>query len=76
MNIANKELHEKIKTYLQECYFDIGATPSSSKFIIDEAHLAKLLTRIAVSAATLITTSLSLKQYAKEIFSNSRKPKR
>ena len=71
MNIANKELHEKIKTYLQECYFDIGATPSSSKFIIDEAHLAKLLTRIAV-----ITTSLSLKQYAKEIFNNSRKPKR
>lgn len=74
MNIGNRELHEKIKAYLQECHFDIGATPSvSSKFMIDEAHLAKLLTRIAVSAATVITTSLSLKQYAREVFINSRK---
>lgn len=74
MNIGNKEIQDKIKTYLQECHFDIGANPSvSSKFMIDEAHLAKLLTRIAVSAATIITTSISLKQYAKEIFTHSRK---
>lgn len=68
------QLENKIVKYLQECHFDIAATPSS-KFVIDEAHLAKLLTRFAVSAATIITTSLSLKQYLKEIITNTRKNK-
>ena len=76
MKQANQDLHNKIKQYLSECYFDIAPNPSlASKLPIDEAQLARMLTRIAVSAATIITTTLSLRQYVKDAFVNSRRSK-
>lgn len=74
MITGKDNLQNKVQQYLDECYFDIGSNPIS-KFTIDEAYLAKMLTRIAVSAATIITTGISLKQYIKEIYSNTRKSK-
>lgn len=68
MNLGNRNYSTKIQSYLNDCYFDIGATPSNGlPFIIDEAKLAKMLTKIVVSTATIVTTTLSLKQYAREI---------
>lgn len=64
----------QIQSYLNDCHFDIGVT-STKAFVIDEAHLAKMLTRIVVSTATIITTSLSLKQYAREIYINHKRNK-
>jgi hypothetical protein len=68
MNLGNRNYSNKIQSYLNDCYFDFGATPSNGlPFIIDEAKLAKMLTKIVVSTATIVTTTLSLKQYAREI---------
>lgn len=75
MKLDKNTVHCKIQSYLEECYFDVAPSPSKSAFIFDEAHLAKLLTRIVVSAATVVTTGISLKQYVKEISSNYRKSK-
>jgi hypothetical protein len=75
MKLDKNTLHSNIQSYLQDCYFDVAPSPSKSSFIFDEAHLAKLLTRIVVSAATVVTTGISLKQYIKEISSNYRKSK-
>lgn len=73
MNKAKDQYFTKIKSYLDDCYFDVTTPLPGSKFTIDEAHLAKLLTRIVVSAATIATTTISLKQYVREIISHSRK---
>lgn len=68
-------INAKVSEYFSNCYFDVQSTPSKSMPILDEAHLAKLVTRIVVSAATLFTTTISLKQYAKEVSSHYRKKK-
>jgi hypothetical protein len=70
MNKADKNYYESIKNYLDDCHFDIAPNPLSGKVIFDEAHLAKLITRIVVSAATVATTTLSLRQYIKDIISH------
>ena len=76
MNTGIKNYQQKIQSYLDDCYFDIGATPSNNlPFVLDEAHLAKMLTRIVVSAATIVTTTLSLKQYARDISINYKRKK-
>jgi|LakMenE01Jun11ns_1017448.scaffolds.fasta_scaffold9950806_12 hypothetical protein len=76
MNTGIKNYQDKIQSYLNDCYFDIGSTPTGNiPFILDEAHLAKMLTRIVVSAATVLTTTLSLKQYSKEMIKHYRKTK-
>lgn len=67
MNIGENKYYTKIKLYLDDCYFDVATPLSGSKIVLDEAHLAKMLTRIVVSAATIATTALSLKQYIKDI---------
>jgi hypothetical protein len=74
MNKATEEYSSRLKSYIDECHFDVGVG-SSNPFMIDEAQLAKLLTRIVVSAATIITTSLSLKQFVKEISFNYKRNK-
>lgn len=74
MHKANKFYREQIQDYLDECHFDLGVS-SSKAFPIDEAHLARMLTRIVVSTATVITTTLSLKQYAKEVYINYKRNK-
>lgn len=73
MNKAKEQYFSKIQSYLSECHFDVTTPLPGSKFAIDEAHLAKLLTRIVVSAATIATTTISLKQYVKEVLSHNRK---
>lgn len=76
MKTGNQDLQNKIKNYINECYFDIAPNPSlASKLALDEAQLARMLTRIAVSAATIITTTLSLRQYVKDAFLNSKRSK-
>ena len=75
-NLKMTDYNYKIKNYLNECYFDINSVPlGKSPLIIDEAHLAKMLTRIVVSAATIATTTISLRQYFKDIAFNYRKNK-
>lgn len=73
MNKGNKQYFDAVKSYLDQCYFDITTPIPGSKFSIDEAHLARMLTRIVVSAATIATTAISLKQYIREIISHNRK---
>lgn len=67
MNKDNKAHADKIKSYLNDCYFDfVGVSPNAASTPIDEAQLAKMVARIAVSAVTIFTTAVSLKQYFKE----------
>lgn len=76
MNLGNRNYSNKIQSYFNDCYFDIGPTPSNGlPFIIDEAKLAKMLTRIVVSTATIVTTTLSLRQYAREISTHYKRNK-
>lgn len=76
MNKGNSFYYEKVKNYLDECYFDIASTPSNAYgFVLDEAKLARMITKIVISSATLVTTSLSLKQYAKDLILTYRKVK-
>ena len=76
MNLGNRHYTDKMQSYLNECYFDFGATPSNGlPFVIDEAKLAKMLTRIVVSTATIVTTTLSLRQYAREISTHYKRNK-
>lgn len=74
MNKGTHDYVKSIQSYLQQCHFDMGVA-SSKPLMIDEAHLAKLLTRIVVSTATVVTTALSLKQYTREIYASYRKNK-
>lgn len=75
-NLKMTDYSYKIKNYLNECYFDTSSVPlGKSPLTIDEAHLAKMLTRIVVSAATIATTTISLRQYIKDIAFNYRKNK-
>ena len=71
---GNDYYQSKIKSYIDDCHLDIGVS-STNPFHIDEAQLARMLTRIVVSAATIITTSLSLRQYSKEIIANYKRNK-
>lgn len=76
MTTGIRNYQQKIQSYLDDCYFDIGSTPNGNlPFVLDEAHLAKMLTRIVVSAATIVTTTLSLKQYARDISINYNRKK-
>jgi len=72
MNTATNQYYHKIKQYLDQCYFDVGTSIPGTKFVIDETHLARMLTKIVVSAATIATTTISLKQYIKEIYAKSK----
>ena len=72
MNTANNHYYTKIKDYLNQCYFDVGTSIPGTKFVIDETQLARMLTKIVVSAATIATTTISLKQYIKDIYARSK----
>lgn len=74
INKGNDFYKSKFESYINDCHFDIGVS-SSNPFNIDEAQLARMLTRIVVSAATIITTTLSLKQYSREILHNYKRNK-
>ncbi len=74
MNKGTNNYSSKVKSYIDDCHLDIGVS-SSNPFHIDEAQLARMLTRIVVSAATIFTTAISLKQYSKEILHNYKRNK-
>lgn len=74
MKKDTREYTSKLKSYLEECHFDTGMI-GPKPLIIDEAQLARMLTRIVVSTATVVTTTISLRQYVKEIYSSYRKDK-
>jgi hypothetical protein len=74
MKKDKREYINSLQSYLEECHFDTGMI-SPNPFKVDEAHLAKMLTRIVVSTATAITTTISLRQYLKEIYFHYRKDK-
>jgi hypothetical protein len=67
MNTGNREYFDKIKSYLDESFFDFASMPTKGlSSSIDETQLAKMFARIAVSAVTIVTTTVSLKQYFKD----------
>jgi len=74
MKKDKREYISQVKSYIKECHFDMGMI-GSKPISIDEAQLTKMLTTIVVSAATVITTSMSLRQYVKDIYYNYKKEK-
>lgn len=67
MNKDSKAKIDSVKSYIDDCYFDFAGIPTSGiPTPIDEAQVAKMLARIAVSAVTIFTTTISLKQYFKD----------
>lgn len=65
MNLEHKKkaLSDKIALSLDEYYFDVQSLGSPN--ILDESHLAKLLTKMAVGLATVWWTAVELKDYIK-----------
>lgn len=62
--LKKEQLSDKISSFTDEYYFDIHSM-SSSSLPLDESHLIKLVTKLAVSAATVWWTALEIKDYLK-----------
>lgn len=59
-----KVLSEKIDAILQDCYFDVqGINPNIPN--LDEAYLARLLTKLAVGSATVWWSLIEIKDFMK-----------
>lgn len=54
------KLQSKINSFMEQTYFDVQGISSSS---IDEAHLAKVLTKLAVGSATVWWSILEVKDF-------------
>lgn len=65
MNLKIKQQHlaDKINNSLDGYYFDVQSLGAPS--VLDESHLAKLLTKLAVGVATVWWTAVELKDYVK-----------
>jgi hypothetical protein len=65
MNLKEKKtaLSTKISNSLEDYYFDVQSMGSPSA--IDESQLVKLVTKLAVGAATVWWTAIELKDYIK-----------
>jgi hypothetical protein len=65
MNLKQKKtaLSNKISNSLEDYYFDVQSMGSPSA--IDESQLVKLVTKLAVGAATVWWTAIELKDYIK-----------
>ncbi len=65
MNLKEKKtaLSNKISNSLEDYYFDVQSMGSPSA--IDESQLVKLVTKLAVGAATVWWTAIELKDYIK-----------
>lgn len=65
MNLDHKKkaLSQKITSSLDDYYFDVQSLNGPN--ILDESHLAKLLSKMAVGIATVWWTAVELKDYIK-----------
>jgi len=63
-NKTINEIVEKLKSFTSEYYFDTHTTPPFNKVtsLIDEAYIAKILTKLAVGTATVWWSMLELKE--------------
>ena len=60
-NLKKEKLQKSIDDFLQKNFLDIqGITASNS---LDEAYLARILTKLAVSSATVWWSLLEVKQF-------------
>jgi len=57
-----EQLKLRLHNYFQDIYLDVQAVSPNFK-ILDEAHLAKILTKLAVSSATVWWSLLEIKQF-------------
>lgn len=64
MNKKQKQLllSEKLDNFFDESYFDVQSISSS---VLDESYFVKLVTKLAVSAATVWWTAIEIKDYIK-----------
>jgi len=59
-----QELQNKIDNFFEDSYFDVqGISPTSSFASIDEAYIARILTKLAIGSATVWWSILELKDF-------------
>ena len=63
--ISNKqhELSEKLTEFFDENYFDIHAMSSNMSPSLDEAYIARVLTKLAIGTATVWWSVLEMKEF-------------
>lgn len=74
-NASNKDSHlNHVKELLSEYHFDMQGLPPLSRFssVIDEATLAKVLTKLAVGSATVWWSLLEIREMV-SLYKRSRK---
>lgn len=54
---------KKIKSYLDDTYFNIQGAPTNNVF--DQTYVVKMLTKMVVGATTVLWTFVELKDYLK-----------
>lgn len=61
-NIKKQKLHDNIDEFFKNSYFDVqGITPGINS--LDEAYLARILTKLAISTATIWWSILEVKDF-------------
>lgn len=64
ITVKKQNLEQKIDKFFEDNYFDIqGITPSSSFASLDEAYLARILTKLAIGSATVWWSLLEMKEF-------------
>lgn len=64
ITVKKQNLEQKIDQFFEDNYFDIqGITPSSSFASLDEAYLARILTKLAIGSATVWWSLLEMKEF-------------
>jgi hypothetical protein len=72
-HVSDDSFRQRIETFLSEYYFDTQGIPLSKlSAVIDEAALAKILTKLAVGSATVWWSLLEIKEIV-SLYRNSRK---
>jgi hypothetical protein len=61
--LKKQQIENKIESYLEDLYFDVSSIPFSPYTPLTEAHLSKILTKIAVGSATVLWSFVELKDY-------------
>lgn len=56
-----QSMQQKIDLFFEDYYFDAQGLSSTTKMILDEQQLAKLLTKLAVGSATVWWSLLEIK---------------
>lgn len=61
-NTRKQELNNKLQSFFQDTYFDVQGFGTSFG-TLDEAYLARVLTKLAVSSATIWWSVLEIKDF-------------